>query len=112
MSTGQLTGSDAGCPDAMPKQLQIFSDLARADRAAEQLQDLADQNPDVRLQGLATRARVAAERAETASTDSQQLVMADDQPSKKAMADLAKTSAKAADDAQTAVDQALDRIKR
>ena len=113
LSTGQLTGPDAGCPDASPEQQQIFTDLARADRAAEQLQDLADQNPDVRLQGLATRARVAAERAETASADSQQLVMAtDDQPTKKAMADLAKTSTKAADDAQSAVDQALDRIER
>lgn len=112
LSTGQLIGPDAGCPDAIPEQLRIFSDLARADRAAEQLQDLADQNPDVRLQGLATRARVAAERAETASTDSQQMVMADDQPSNKAMADLAKTSTKAADDAQGEVDQALDRIER
>lgn len=113
LSTGQLTGPDAGCPDAIPEQLRIFSDLDRARGAAEQLQNLADQNPDARLEGLATRARVAAERAEVASSDSQQLVMAaDDQPSKKAMADLAKTSTKAADDAQGAVDQALDRIER
>lgn len=110
-STGEATGPDAGCPMMTPVQQKIFADADQADRAAQQLVELADRNPGVRLGPLLERAWTSSGRARDAAGSSQQVILtAQGEPSDTLLAEIARRGERAAQDTQRALDLALDRV--
>lgn len=113
LSTGEQASLETGCPEPTAVQQQILADADAADRAAQQLQEAADRNPEVALGGLLERAWVSSGRARDAVQNSQQIVRtAQGEPAEKLLAGPAGAAERAAEDTQTTLDLALDRLGR
>lgn len=112
LSTGEMTDPDQGCPDVSGVQQQIFADADAAERAAQQLMEISERNPDVQLDGLLERAWASSGRARDAAESSKQIVLAAaGEPPDKVLAKAAESAGKAAVDTKKTLDAALERLR-